>query len=80
MFIFFLVGGGLLGGVLGETLRVLSPQGVIRNLFLTGFDLGVNPPFTLDLRLFSITVGFVIRINLLTLLGMILGIYIYKQA
>jgi hypothetical protein len=80
MFIFFILAGGLLGGVLGEILRVFSPEGVISDLFLTGFDPGIDPPFTLNLQLFTVTVGFTIRINLLTLLGMILGIYIYKQA
>ena len=80
MFIFFIFTGGLLGGVLGEILRVLSPDGAIRDLFLTGFDPGINPPFTMNLHIISFTVGFAVRINLLTLLGMILGIYIYKQA
>lgn len=80
MFIFFILTGGLLGGVLGEILKAFSSEGVIRGLFLTGFNPGINPPFTLDLHLFSITLGFTIRVNLLTLLGMILGIYIYKQA
>lgn len=80
MFILFTLTGGLLGGVLGEILRALSPEGMIRTLFLTGFDPGINPPFTLNLQLFTFTLGFTIRINLLTLLGIILGIYIYKQA
>lgn len=80
MFIFFILTGGLLGGVLGEILRVLTSEGVIRDLFLTGFEPGISPPFTLNLQLFSITLGFTIKINLLTLLGIILGIYIYKQA
>lgn len=80
MFIFFILTGGLLGGVLGEILRILSPEGFIRDLFLTGFSPGISPPFTLDLQLFSITLGFTIRVNLLALLGIILGIYVYKQA
>lgn len=80
MFIFFVLTGGLLGGVLGEILRVLSPEGVIRDLFLTGFNPGISPPFTLNLQLFSITLGFTLQVNLLTLLGIILGIYVYKQA
>jgi hypothetical protein len=80
MFIFFIFTGGLLGGVLGEILRVFSSEGLIRDLFLAGFSSGVHPPFTLDLHLFTVTVGFTFRINLLTLLGVILGIYVYKQA
>jgi hypothetical protein len=80
MFIFFILTGGLLGGILGEVLRAFSPGGTISDLFLKGFHPGIDPPFTLNLHLFTITVGFTIQVNLLTILGMILGIYIYKQA
>ncbi|MBI5198172.1 MAG: DUF4321 domain-containing protein [Nitrospirae bacterium] len=72
--------GALLGGVLGEILRVVSPEGPVRDVFIQGFDLGLHPPVTLDLRIFSLTLGFTIKANLLTLLGSILGIYLYRQA
>ena len=70
--------GALLGNVLGEILRVISPEGPVRNIFTEGFHIGITPPVTLDLRIITFTIGFSIRANLLTLLGSILGIYIYK--
>ncbi|MBI5197809.1 MAG: DUF4321 domain-containing protein [Nitrospirae bacterium] len=79
LFLFVLV-GALLGGVLGEILRVISPEGPVRDIFIQGFNLGLHPPVTLDLQIFSMTLGFTIRANLLTLLGAILGIYLYRQA
>lgn len=70
--------GALLGNVLGEILRAISPEGPVRNIFTEGFHIGITPPVTLDLRIITFTIGFSIRANLLTLLGSILGIYIYK--
>ena len=79
LFLFILI-GALLGGVLGEILKAISPEGPLRNVFSQGFHIGITPPVTLDLRIFSFTTGFTLRANLLTLLGAILGIYIYKYA
>ncbi len=79
MFILFILVGALLGSVLGEMLRAVSPGGPVRNAFTAGFYIGINPPVTLDLRIISFTIGFALRVNLLTMLGAILGIYIYKQ-
>ncbi len=70
--------GALLGNVLGEILRAISPEGPVRNIFTEGFHIGIAPPLTLNLRIITFTIGFTIRANLLTLLGSILGIYIYK--
>lgn len=76
MFIFI---GGLLGGVLGEILRVFTPPGTIQNIFARAVSPGLDPPFTVDLVLIKITIGFILKMNLLTLLGMFLGIYLYKN-
>ena len=78
--IFFVVLGGLIGGLLGEILRVVSPEGVLQDIFSRAYSIGIDPPLTLDLKLFSTTIGFLIRINLFSLLGILLGVYIYKQA
>jgi len=80
LLIFFIVLGGLIGGLLGEVLRVVSPEGILQDVFSRAYNIGIDPPFTLDLKLFSATIGFLFRINLFSLLGILLGVYIYKQA
>ena len=80
MLIFFVLIGGLMGGVLGEILRLFSPEGLLKEIFLKGYNIGINPPLTIDLHLFTFTLGFTIMMNLFSLLGIIFGIYVYKQA
>ena len=77
--VIFVLIGGLLGGVLGEILRVMAPHGTIQTIFATNFTPGISPPLTIDLVLLKFTIGFVLKINLLSLLGMFLGIYLYKN-
>ncbi|MCP9455849.1 MAG: DUF4321 domain-containing protein [Nitrospira sp.] len=78
LFIFILT-GGLFGGILGEILHVMAPQGMIQNIFATHFTPGINPPVTLDLVLLKLTVGIGIKINIISILGMFVGIYLYKH-
>ena len=75
----FIILGGLLGGILGETLRVIAPQGTIQNIFSTALHPGIQPPLTIDLVIVKLTMGFSIKMNLLTFLGILLGLYLYKQ-
>ncbi|HEY4485136.1 MAG TPA: DUF4321 domain-containing protein [Nitrospiria bacterium] len=77
---FFILLGGLLGGLLGEILRVIAPQGPLQEIFSRVHEIGLVPPFTIDLKLMAVTFGFQLRINLFSILGILLGIYIYKQA
>ena len=77
--VIFVLIGGLLGGVLGEILRVMAPHGTIQTVFATNYVLGITEPLTIDLVLLKFTIGFVLKINLLSLLGMFLGIYLYKN-
>ena len=68
-----------MGGVLGEILRVMAPHGTIQTVFATNYVLAITEPLTIDLVLLKFTIGFVLKINLLSLLGMFLGIYLYKN-
>ena len=77
--IVFILIGGLLGGVLGEILRVMAPHGTIQSIFATSYVLGITEPLTIDLVLIKFTIGFLTKINLLSLIGMFLGIYLYKN-
>ena len=76
LFIFI---GGLLGSVLGEILQIVSPQGVVQSIFEEALSIGLDPPVTVNLVLFKFTLGFLVKINLLSVLGMLLGAYLYKH-
>jgi hypothetical protein len=80
LLLFFVLLGGFLGGILSEVLQRLSPEGFLPEIFIKGFSIGLNPPFVIDLHLLTFTIGFTLQINLLTLLGIFLGIFTYKQA
>ncbi len=75
----FILIGGLLGGMLGEILTVFSPSEQIQTIFARALSPGINPPLTVDLVLIKVTFGFLFKINLLTILGIFLGIYLYKN-
>ena len=75
----FILVGGLLGGVLGEILRVLTPPGAVQNIFSKAIMPGLDPPLSVDLVMLKLTFGFVLKMNLLTLLGIFLGLYLYKN-
>lgn len=76
LFIFI---GGLLGSILGEILQVVAPQGTVQNIFVQALNLGLDPPVTVNLVLIKFTLGFLLKMNLLTVLGMFLGAYVYKH-
>ncbi|MEK7747790.1 MAG: DUF4321 domain-containing protein [Nitrospirota bacterium] len=75
----FALGGALFGGLLGEALVFFSPTPIIKDAFLKSYQIGIIPPVTLDLVLLTFTFGFAVKINLLILLGILLGVYTYKQ-
>ncbi len=69
LFVFIII-GGLLGGILGEILHVIAP---------THFMPGLSPPLTIDLVLMKLTLGFSIKVNIISVLGMFVGVYFYKH-
>ena len=76
LFIFI---GGLLGSILGEILQIVSPQGAVRSIFGEALSVGLDPPVSVNLVLLTFRLGFLIKINLLSILGMLLGAYLYKH-
>lgn len=64
--------GGAIGEALGENFKSL--------IFLKKyFIIGMSNPLTLDLKLISLTFGINIRVNILSLFGMLVGFFIYKK-
>ena len=80
LLIFFVVVGGLFGGLVAEILRAVAPTGPISRLFLENLTLGITTPITVDLYLLTVTLGAALKINLLSVIGVLMGVYIYRQA
>lgn len=60
----------IIGSIIGEMLQGLAP------ILAKGFSVGLTPPFTLDLKVISLTFGFTLRLNLLGAIFVLLMILI----
>jgi hypothetical protein len=66
--------GGLLGSVIAEAVVGYPVLGFLAREVRAGID----PPVTLDLRIISVTLGGIIRLNLAMVLGVIIAVWIYR--
>lgn len=64
--------GGAIGEALGENFKNLI---FLKKYFL----IGMPNPLTLDLKLISLTLGINFKVNLVSLIGMLVGFFIYKK-
>ncbi len=71
---FVVLCGGLLGSVIAEAVVGYPLLGFLAREVRAGLD----PPLVLDLRIFSLTLGGIIRLNLAMLLGVIAAVWIYR--
>ena len=73
---FFL--GVVLGSVVGELIGMLLPEGaMIGDLFRMGKEFQVGPVF-LDLIVFTFTAGFCLKVNLVSVLGIVLVAFLLR--
>ncbi|HSG28021.1 MAG TPA: DUF4321 domain-containing protein [Candidatus Krumholzibacterium sp.] len=74
--VFFL--GVILGGVIGETIGLLLPEdNVIRQLFVSGKEFQVGPVY-LNLIVMTFTFGFTLKVNLVSVLGIIVVAFLLR--
>ena len=74
IFIVVVVAGAMLGSVVADALgqfTYLAPLG-------HSVAVGVDPPVTLDRRVLTLTLGFVVRLNLATVLGIIAAVFVFR--
>ena len=75
--VFFL--GVVLGSVVGELIGLLLPDGnVIRELFVSGKEFRAGPAH-LDLIVFTFTMGFTLKVNLVSVLGIIVVAFLLRM-
>ncbi len=70
--------GALLGTMVGELLGNYLPEGPVKNFLLKNITFGLDPT-TLNLHILTFTIGLILKINVLTVVGVIgAGLLLYK--
>jgi len=74
--IVFLLSGLVLGGLLGEL--ALN----VKSLWWLGYgqSFGLSSPIELDLSVITITFGLMLKINIASIIGMAIALFIYRKA
>ncbi len=75
MLLLMLIAGALVVGWIGETLVMFVPvlEGIGRS-----YSVGI-PRFTVDLKILTLTLGFALKLNLFSLLGLVAGFFVYRK-
>jgi hypothetical protein len=71
--------GALIGSVLGEVIASLAPGGYLETVFSKGITPGLAPPVVLDLKVLTVTFGATMKINLASLLGIVLALLLCRK-
>lgn len=77
-FIIIIILGALLGGVMGEILGLIIKEGMLHKILVTGLHPALKP-VTLDLAVLNITFGIGMKLNLLSVFGIIGAIWLYYK-
>lgn len=71
----FICAGLVIGGLLGQ----IASQVDWLNWLSYGQSFGIADPFTIDLNVIKITLGFIININVASIIGLAISLFIYKK-
>jgi|UPI00036C6B2E putative exporter of polyketide antibiotics len=72
-----LIIGAMLGSLVGELIRFMLADGVVKEVFLRSIDISLGP-MILDLIMFSLTIGFTLKLNFIGLIGLAVAYYILR--
>ena len=72
--IIFICAGLVIGGLIGQ----LSAQVDWLNWLAFGQEFGLSQPLVLDLSVLKITFGFTVNINMASIIGMVIALFIYR--
>ncbi len=78
MLVIVIVVGALLGSFMGEFISIALPAGAIKNLFIKDLTAGLTPA-TFDLRIVQLTFGCLLKLNIMSLVGIILSAFIFGK-
>ena len=66
------VGGSIIGDIIGSNIAWLS-------LLKDSYSIGTQTPFVLDLKVLVLTLGLNFKINIMSIIGTIMAIILYKR-
>ena len=69
--------GALVGSALGEVIALILPDGVVKEFFLRAISGGLGPT-TLNAVLFTLTIGFTIKLNVIGIVGIAMVAYLMR--
>ena len=75
--IFVIILGAIIGTALGEILGLLLPEGVVEQFFLRSALFGFEPT-TLNLGVFTVTLGFTMKLNGIGIIGIAFAAYMLR--
>lgn len=75
VFIVFILCGIVIGGLLGELSKSINWL----NWLSYGQSFGFSDPFTLDLGVMQLTLGLMIKINIASIIGIIVAVFVYRK-
>ncbi|MGH4125920.1 MAG: DUF4321 domain-containing protein [Clostridium sp.] len=75
-FIFFMLIGAISGSLIGELLG--NNLGALAFLKST-YTIGMNKPMLIDLKVLAITFGINFNINIMSIIGIVLAIILYRK-
>ncbi len=71
--------GAFIGSALGEVLAFALPAGVVKDFFIRAAHFSVGPA-TLNLIVFTFTIGFSFKINIISVIGIGIAAYFLRYA
>lgn len=71
----FILSGLVIGGLLGE----LAARFEALSWLSYGQSFGLSSPIELDLNIINITFGFMLKINIASIIGILISIFAYKK-
>jgi hypothetical protein len=82
--VFFIIIGIIIGSYLNSLIGMLpGGSNVVKTFFTYSFPIGIgdfvnNKPLLIDLEAIKFQIGFQLRISLLTIIGIIVSVYLFR--